>query len=84
MEELQLRDDPPSLNTLYQYQHPWHPNGAIVNTLIEHRSAVNTLTTSSDQRHFASGSADGVVKLWSVAGLENDNRVMKGATVALN
>ncbi len=81
--EDELPEPPPPLQSLFQAPQPWHPSGAILTTLHEHRGSVTSIAVASDQRHFATGASDGAVKLWSVAALEDDARVMRATTLSL-
>lgn len=52
--------------------HPglWQPEGILIAMLGEHKSGINRVVVSPDQKFFITGSDDGTVKVWDIGRLE--------------
>ncbi|CAG8444654.1 3441_t:CDS:10 [Ambispora leptoticha] len=50
----------------------WRPEGTLVAHLTEHKGAINQICVSPDHNFFASGSDDGLIKIWDCGRLEKN------------
>ncbi|KAM0239090.1 hypothetical protein ACHAPO_003058 [Fusarium lateritium] len=58
--------------SVHPREEPWKPEGQLVATFAEHKSAVNRVLLSPDHVFFITGGDDGTVRVWDTARLERN------------